>query len=63
MPLSVEMHQTAEIRAKHMKEKKMKSIRADDNSSDSEDDTRRAVVLRALSSMVRSGKNYGLCTT
>jgi hypothetical protein len=37
--LTEERHQIAEIRAKHMKEKKVKSIQADDDSSDSEDDS------------------------
>ena len=36
---SVGMHQIAEIRAKHMREKKLKPIRTDDDSSDTEDDS------------------------
>jgi hypothetical protein len=39
VPPPVTMNQIAAIRAKHMKEKKVKSIRADDDSSDSEDDS------------------------
>ena len=37
--LSMEMQQIAEIRVKHMEEKNVKSIRADDYSSGSEDDS------------------------
>jgi hypothetical protein len=39
LPLPVEMKQIAEIRAQHIKEKKVKSTRGNDDSSDSEDDS------------------------